>query len=399
MELVRAECSSRLGAALGNALMHDLQHFFKPEINLSKIILDKCKLDRAKSNVKVICEDIEKQRSKFCCIGVDGKIDSDTLTFKESMSPEGEVILKKCIEAEHHLTFTHEDGNAPGMYLTHCSIPLVGATGEVLAQETYNVLEEYDSLQSITAILLDNTSVNTGTRGGLVAKLQEALKRNIHLIGCSLHQNELPLKALIKNIDGSTTGPTSFSGPLGSKCSEDLHELPQVNFEVVPGPLNETSISRDVLDDLSSDQRLLFEYANGIGSGHVNDKWASWKIGPLNHARWLTLAIRLMFLYTRNNEPTVPLKKLIHYIVNIYAPCWFAIKTSSKLRDSPRILYSAIQRLNALPYDDVKRIVKQNIQGNAFCLLPENFLYAMVCDDQPSIRKAGLQTVLKQRSR
>ena len=44
------------------------------------------------------------------------------------------------------------------------------------------------------------------------------------------------------------------------------------------------------MDSLSSDQRLLYEYTVGISRGKVDPRFASWKIGPLNQARSLTLA-------------------------------------------------------------------------------------------------------------
>ncbi len=83
------------------------------------------------------------------------------------------------------------------------------------------------------------------------------------------------------------------------------------------------------MDSLSSDQRLLYEYTVGISRGKVDPRFASWKIGPLNQARWLTLAIRLMCLWTRGAYPqnlSTKLYSLINFIVNVYAICWFDIK-------------------------------------------------------------------------
>ncbi len=59
------------------------------------------------------------------------------------------------------------------------------------------------------------------------------LGRKLHTIGCALHQNELPLRALFKKLIGTTTGPRSFNGPLGQRCLEDIHGEPQVQFEYV----------------------------------------------------------------------------------------------------------------------------------------------------------------------
>ena len=87
-----------------------------------------------------------------------------------------------------------------------------------MAQHVYDALEKFDSLAIIRAILVDNTSVNRGWKNGLVVKLEDKLGRNLHTVGCALHQNELPFRAIFKKLDGVTTGPQSFSGPLGKKC-------------------------------------------------------------------------------------------------------------------------------------------------------------------------------------
>jgi hypothetical protein len=398
MELVRGECSSTLGAALGNALLHDIRHLLRPEVDVSSIMMDKCKLDRAKAKVRVISEGIAShEKTKLICVGIDGKVDDNTLTYSETTTPDQEVILKKCVTREHHLTFTSEDGQSSGEYLTHRVIPTIGATGEVLAQVTLSVLQEYNSEDSILAVLVDNTAANTGAKNGLVVNLERKLGRSLHTVGCSLHQNELPLRALFKNLDGEAIGPTTFTGPLGKRCKIDIHNNPQVSFEKVETLLIDGFIPSPVLKDLSSDQRLLYEYCKGIGCGRVDEQWSSRKIGPLNHARWLTLAIRILCLYTRDNKPTCNLKKLVHYIVRVYAPAWFEIKMSSKLHESPPLLFDAIMRLNLLPYDDVKGIIKHSIQGNAYCLLPENFLYAMVKSDDVGVRNIALNVILTNR--
>jgi hypothetical protein len=65
-------------------------------------------------------------------------------------------------------------------------------------------VEEHESVDSLQAVLLDNTPVNTGYKGGLVACLEKKLDRKLHTIGCFLHMNELPLHHLICDLDGST---------------------------------------------------------------------------------------------------------------------------------------------------------------------------------------------------
>src|SRR5678815_5655883 len=109
------------------------------------------------------------------------------------------MCSKKSVESEeHHLTLTSEDGKSSGTYLTHRTVPTIGTTNDVLAQETLDVLQEYDSIDSILAILLGNTEINTGHRSGLVVKLEELLGRKQHIIRCALHKKELPISAIFR---------------------------------------------------------------------------------------------------------------------------------------------------------------------------------------------------------
>ena len=49
---------------------------------------------------------------------------------------EGSIKPKQSILKGHHLTFTAESGVDSGEYLTHIVLPLEGAPGHLLADET-----------------------------------------------------------------------------------------------------------------------------------------------------------------------------------------------------------------------------------------------------------------------
>ena len=130
---------------------------------------------------------------------------------------------------------------------------MTGSTGDVMAQHVYDALWEFDSLESIRAII----SVNTGRKNGLVVKLEDKLGRNLHTVGCALHQNELPFRAIFKKLDGVTAGPQSFNRPLGKKCKENAHSKPQIALESIENPLQH-SVEKEDFSNLSSDQCLLY---------------------------------------------------------------------------------------------------------------------------------------------
>ena len=105
------------------------------------------------------------------CIGVDGKNDKFTCVEKEVTDKDGKKKKKFVTQPEHHLTFTQESGDAKGDYLTHKIIPQNSDAND-LSKATAEVIKEYKSKDSVRAILLDNTSVNTGCNAGLVVLLE-----------------------------------------------------------------------------------------------------------------------------------------------------------------------------------------------------------------------------------
>ena len=187
-----------------------------------------------------------------------------------------------------------------------------------------------------------------------------------------MHHNELPFRALFKHLDGTTKSPTTFNGPLGKLCANDCHNLPPKSFSAVEKPL-EFHFGMKDMD--SSDESLLYEYKVGISRGKVDPRFASWKIGPLNQTRWLTLAIRLMRLWTRGAYPQNLLTKLyslINFIMNVYAICSFDIKKSNKFHHQQIYIFNMIDRIRKKPIE-VQRITLKNLQYNALALLLENY--------------------------
>ena len=166
LEVMRAGISLRAGAALYNALIQDLRDNNLLEQKqcetIDDIYFDHFKMKSQMKSVAIKSVDSrEAKQQGLVCLGVDGKVDNKTLTFTE-VEVEGEKKLKQGVEKEHHLVFTSESGELQGSYLTHTTLPLTGQMGELMARETEQVLKETKSLESIKAILCDNTNSNTG---------------------------------------------------------------------------------------------------------------------------------------------------------------------------------------------------------------------------------------------
>lgn len=96
---------------------------------------------------------------------------------------------------------------------------------------------------------------------------------------CLLHYKELSLRHLFQHLDGDTTGPTSFSGPIGSQLNK-CEKLPVVKFICVQCEIPE--IDRNTL---SKDQQYLLDISIAIQSGICPDHLSIREPGPLSHTR------------------------------------------------------------------------------------------------------------------
>ena len=290
-------------------------------------------------------------------------------------------------------------GPMKNTYLTHSSndsVILKAATGDNIAKETIQVLKKYNSLKSLKAVLVDNTVTNTGTKRGMVYLLMKDLGRKLHLIGCSLHFNELPLRALFKALDGVQKSATSFSGPIGLQLEKGINERPIVQFTAIPCTLDD--MSDEVKADLSTDQNLLLLFMLAISEGRLDGKLASRQIGPLNHSRWLTFAIRLLSLYCRTPNPDKALIIMVNFIQQVYGKYWFRYKKQTSFLEAPKILFSYIQDCKNLQVQFVDspiwKTVEEPIQRNAYCLYGENFLASLLFSDQEEHRNHAIDTIL-----
>ena len=93
-------------------------------------------------------------------------------------------------------------------------------------------------------------------------------------------------------LDGPTTGPDAWSGPIGKEIVTDVLLKPIVAYKQVVGRIK--VIPKEVLDDLSKDACLVYKLGLAVQTGTVPAEVAAATIGPPLHARWLTTAGRDM---------------------------------------------------------------------------------------------------------
>ena len=156
---------------------------------------------------------------------------------------------------------------------------------------------------------------------------------------CFLHTNELPLRHLMEDLDGKTSSDHTFVGPIG-KALENVVNL-DINSKFVPitvgSPLIE--LDQDIIDDVSTDQKYGYRIVMAIRAGVIPADLANMDIGPICHARWLTLANRILRLYVSKHglkgKVLSNLKLLVEFIIGVYFPMWFEAKVKHSFINGP----------------------------------------------------------------
>lgn len=196
---------------------------------------------------------------------------------------------------------------------------------------------------------------------------------------------------MLSSLDGKTSGPRCFTGPIGKQLA-NCENHPVVDF--VPIPVDDLpAIDKDLL---STDQKYLYEIHESVSKGLISEDLAYRSPGNLNHARWLTTANRLLRLYVATETPNENLQSLCHFVMLVYIPMWFEIKTKPFVEDGPKHIFQSLRLVRKLP-KNIQKIVKPIIERNAFFCHPENVLLSMISDERPTIRELGWRRIKKAR--
>lgn len=243
------------------------------------------------------------------------------------------------------------------------------------------------SMDELVAICCDGTNVNTGALGGVIRLLEVKLDRPLHWFICMLHANELPLTSMLK-LDGTTSGPKAFSGPIG-KAIQSCENLPVIKFTAIEG-----NIFPEVdFEDLSTDQKYMYKMCIAVTNVECPTNLALQTPGPVVHSRWLTTANRILRLYVATESPSSNLLVLATFVMKVYAPIWFYIKTQSSCTERARHLWRLINFSRYLP-TDLRSIVDDVIQRNVYFSHYENIILAMLTDEHNHIRKLAYRRIL-----
>lgn len=117
---------------------------------------------------------------------------------------------------EEHISLTAEPNSK---YVGHVTPKSGSAEDECNAIYEFASKELNGDLSELLLVGADGTNVNTDWKGGVIQKLEEKFGQPLQWIVCLLHFTELPFRSLFQHIDGITSAPRSYTGPIGSKLN------------------------------------------------------------------------------------------------------------------------------------------------------------------------------------
>lgn len=381
LRTVARECdrhgvSDRAAASLVTAVLQDVGMVNEHD---SSMVIDRSKIRRERKRVRKELQ--SGLPDSVSALYFDGRKDRTRANVKR-----GKKYYAKTI-TEEHVTLVQEPES---VYLGHitpssgCSKSIANGINDFIHNRNINT-------DDLRAVGCDGTNVNTGAIGGVVRIMELKLRRPVQWLICLLHANELPLRHLMQKLDGGTQGPDVFSGIIG-KALKTCEQLPVVQYSAI---MFENCPALDGAD-LSTDQQYLLDMCQAISTGQCSPDLALHKPGPIVHSRWLTTANRLLRLYVATEDPSKILKTLVMYVIKVYAPVWFNIKTKPLCSDGARHYWKLIKYSRYLTAE-LREIVDPVIQRNGYFCHSENILLAMVTDDRQHIRELGHRRIMAAR--
>lgn len=373
----RTGVSDRSAAAIASAVLQDFGVI--SSLDASSVV-DRSKVRRERKRKRV---EVEHTAVTDIVQGLyfDGRKDKTLVNTKK-----GNKFYRER-KVEEHICLVQQPQSR---YIGHV-IPKSGSAKEISNSIISFLTQNLVDTKDIIAVGCDGTNTNTGHKAGVIRRLEENFKKPVQWLVCQLHSNELPLRHLLQHLDGVTTGPTGFSGPIG-KALANCESLPIAAFSKI-----DSALPLITATDLSTDQQYLLDICKAVMKGECCDDISRRNPGAMSHARWLTTASRILRLYVASDSPTDNLKTLATFVVKVYCPGWFQIKTNSSCKDGAVNVWSMIKASRYLP-DELKCIIDPVIRRNAYFCHPENILLAMVTDDRKDMRELGVRRILKART-
>ncbi len=235
---------------------------------------------------------------------------------------------------KEHLVLVQEPKNKYIGYVTPTT-----SNAEDTSQAIIDKLMELNvDLADLKILGGDGCALNTGFRAGVMRKIEEFLNRPLGRVICLLHFCEVLFKKIIEFFYGIHKGPVDFSH-IEDDQLKTCHTLAVVSFKRI-SPRNFPKINTE---NMSQDQKYLFSMALAIKNGKVDQRLENYTPGPLNHARWLTLAARLLRFYVSQEKPSANLIAVVNFVMRVYIPHWQEVMVNSAVSFGSKHFFNLMQ--------------------------------------------------------
>jgi hypothetical protein len=132
-------------------------------------------------------------------------------------------------------------------------------------------------------------------------------------------------------------------------------------------------------------------------SGNEKSKFETVSPGTVNLARWVTTASSILRLYIQDSNPTIELKRLATYVMNVYAPTFFNIKLHPDLCNGVKHYCSALMAAEKFSNEHEEKVLRPVFSYNAYFAHPEIICLAALTDERRSIRKFAFKHIMQAR--
>ena len=397
--LFRYGVSPTAAAAIASEYLKDLITAGHLPPEKSYLACDRGKLVRARKGVMADSKEkdyLNHEGTKIVGLGYDGRRDPNTRAMvADSFGNQRMRMIK-----EEHESVSEEPS---GKYLAHF-VPEPAVLPEKpalkVAQALYDILVQYNSTDSIQILMGDSTNTNTGWKEGTHAFLEKLLGRKLFWGICIIHTNELPLRHLIRAVDGPTCSNRGFSGSVCSLLSKVNDMEYDASFKEMPGGEPLIMIPENVLETMSTDQKLCYRLVQAVKAGDLPPPLQEMQCGPLCHARWLTTGQRIILLWTRKHGLTGSdlkvLEMLVKFCLEYYFKLYFDSKVNHLIVDAPYHILTSLRILRSQP-KKVRDAVTFYIRKGAWYSHPECLLLSLLASSDPKDREFGVNQILKLR--
>ena len=403
---IRFGVSQRATAELISGVIEDLiENDYLTNEDKNYLICDSSKVARAKENLMNSCKAaVEKNilENELQGIFLDGRKDkTKVLTRNEETGKYHPDVI-----SEEHYTMTQEpEGKyihhfTPTNYFNYSKPEKENKPAKRTARGAFDWINSHDAKDSLVVIGGDSTNTITGSENGVLTSLEKLLGHKCCWIICMIHTNELPLKHLIRNLDGDTCSAEKFSGTIGKLLSNVNNISVNYNFKAISDGEDLIDLPETTIKSLSTDQHNCYRLVKAIKCGQLSKDVANLKCGPIHHARWLTTGQALLMLWTRDHnfqgETLRTFELIVRYVIQSYFKLYFDIKVKNKLVDGPKHILTTIRIYRTQP-KEVQKPIKDVIERGAYNAHSENLLLSLLASEVENERVFAVDKILKLR--